>query len=119
MSRSDKLYRRLRELEAEYRQLVGRELRRYLDAGHSRVLWRMLHPTTFRNYFSPDEEHIDWLSKEIDMLRNKLGESIQSNPASDIRKLTAIVNVKYNPSAIPPLLKEIIERWGKVKIPNS
>jgi hypothetical protein len=111
MSRSEKLYLRLERLEAEYRRLVGHEIRKHLKAWSS-VLWNLLHPRIFAGKSWSDDKtmHIQWLSKEIDAFREKLGEPIESSPVWDFRML-ARKSRGIETSAMHPLLKQTIERW--------
>jgi len=118
MSRSEKLYLRLDHLEAEYRDLVGREIRKHLKAWSS-VLWSLLHPRTFagKSWKGDETRHIKWLSKEIETLREKLGEPIEPSPVWDFRTLAG-KSRGIKTSAMYPLLEQTVKRWESAGIKN-
>jgi hypothetical protein len=118
MSRSEKLYQRLDELEAEYRRLVLGELRKHLKVGYSIPLYPLFYPALFtgKKWSTDIGRRIESLSKEIDMLREKLGPLVRICPVTEIRGLVAKLKAHHENSSIPPLLREIIERWDQIGI---
>jgi len=112
MSRTEKLYRRLNELETEYVGLIGRELQEYIDKGYSDVLSSVLKPILHKYGPADQVGHIDWLAKEITALREKLGESLTEGPVADIASLSKKVTPRYYSDAeIRPLLTAIVKQW--------
>jgi hypothetical protein len=74
MSRTEKLYERLRELETEYLQLLKAELQRVIDGGES---WFLMIGQGYRRtrvYRTTDDQQIEALDTEIQRLREKLKE---------------------------------------------
>jgi hypothetical protein len=115
MGKTEKLYRRLDELEAEYRQLTKRELLRYLDSNYSSTLSASQIPY-FRKFDSAKGSHrILWLSKEIEVLRNKLGEPVANSPLADIRSLINKFDERFhNDSEKRPLIANVVEKWDAI-----
>ena len=88
MSRAEKLYRRLEDLESQYRALAAAELRQYMEVGSARLLLpQYAYLWDGRAGWDDARRRIEWLEKEIDALRDKLGEPPEQSPVEAVRGL--------------------------------
>ncbi|HXE56266.1 MAG TPA: hypothetical protein VN541_24780 [Tepidisphaeraceae bacterium] len=115
MGRTEKLFRRLDELEAEYRTIAAAELRNYL-VGSVSILHRHLFPETFRGKVRQNGEcaHFEWLEKEIEALRSKFGEPLSDSPVGEMRSLLRRLEAERKSGGGLELLltKTLLKQWG-------
>jgi len=83
MSRTDKLYKRLDELEAEYIKLAENEFNKVLSNQSSTYFSRKI-PYLFdgKFYLNAETAHLEKIESEILALREKLGSPVKSSPVS-------------------------------------
>ena len=89
MARVEGLFRRLDALEREYRALIARACRDWLDGKFSRAAVRALVPGLFAGKLWRDAEaaRFEYLDKEIRALRGKLSLPVGGSPVSEVEGL--------------------------------
>lgn len=115
MSRTEKLFNRLDELEAEYRNLAAEALEKYLRGSWS-VVHRHLFSDMFRGKFWRNEEraHFEWLEKEIEALCLKLDQPLSASPVGQMRALAQKLRAAWSSGDGMefPLARELLKFWG-------
>ncbi|HEX5245194.1 MAG TPA: hypothetical protein VFW23_18180 [Tepidisphaeraceae bacterium] len=115
MSRTAKLFKRLDELEEEFRRRAGAQLQRRLRGGFSMFLLR-LHPqsTDIRIHGNDDDNELFWMEKEIIALRAKLQKPMDQSPVGQFHKLCADIGAdqKGGLGHQFKLIGELLDCWG-------
>ena len=115
MSRTGKLFRRLDELEEEFRRRAGAQLRWRLRGGFSMFLLRLL-PQSFDIKIRGNDEdnELFWMEKEIMALRAKLQQPMDQSPVGQFHKLCADVGADQQGGRGHEfkLIGELLDSWG-------
>jgi hypothetical protein len=113
-ARTGRLYRRLDELEAEFRTLLQKELKAELSGGHSRYLCRK-YPHLFEGRFwrNAGAAHLERLEKDIVRLREKLGEPLTASAVGIVLEYARVAPaLKVTSGELKHLLKQLLGRLG-------
>ena len=115
MSRTGKLFRRLDELEEEFRRRAGAQLRWRLRGGFSMFLLRLLTQCFDIKIRGNDEDNeLFWMEKEIMALRAKLQQPMDQSPVGQFHKLCADVGADQQGGRGHEfkLIGELLDSWG-------
>lgn len=97
MSRTEKLFQRLDELEAEYRRLAAHEFARWSDGGWWYSLFlvdKLPFLSVLRYPPTAEQERLDSLlhvEKEIETLRLKMNQPMSESPVQKVRDAAALI----------------------------
>ena len=89
MARSERLFRRLDELEREYRALLAKACRDDLEHKFSKAAIRALQPGLLdgKLWRDPEAARLEYLDKEIRGLRHKLSLPLSQSPVNELEQL--------------------------------
>jgi hypothetical protein len=112
-ARAGRLYRRLDELEAEFRTLLRKELETELSgSGFSRYLARK-HLFDGRRWRNTSAAHLERLEKDIVRLREKLGEPLTASAVGIALEYARVVpTLKVTSGEQKHLVKQLLDRLG-------
>ncbi len=114
VSRTEKIFHRLDELEAEYLRLVHKEFEGWLQGRWSRFLARMYDVRPWGKYWQNEgHAHLLCLEKEIEALRMKLDQPLAESPVGAVQELFGkLKEEKRGGSGSEyPLVREFLKRW--------
>jgi len=116
MSRTEKLFWRLDQLEGEFRKVATTELQAFLRGSFSQILSRV-YSDTFRGKKWRSEEcgDFEWMEKEIEALRVKLEQPVSESPVGQLRTLLQQLDAeKKNGTGMEfRIVQELLRRWGR------
>ena len=114
MGRAEKLFRRLDELESEFKKLATAELEAFLQDGWSQILSRV-YSATFRGKYWQTEEcgEFEWLEKEIEVLRVKLEQPLSESAVGQLRRLLQQLHEEQTKGTGIEfrIIKELLRQW--------